>query len=413
MRGKPDLPGEFGIRRDKTDRGGRHKHRAGRSDSVLQMPACGRIGDCRELPDVCARNDNDAIKGRIMFFSLISKNSFTFSLAFAAAFLLTLALGKILIPRLREWQRLGQPIRTDGVAKHAEKQGTPTMGGLMFVPAILISSLLFMDWTNMISWIPLVSMTAFGIMGLLDDFYKVTRGNSYSGLTQRGRLFAGGVIAVAVTFMTDATMPASVPPLSVVLPFGIILPLGMLYFAWSYLVVVGTANAANLTDGLDGMLVKICLAPLVTMMVALVGVTRIGFMPNLLYLPETAALFPLFGAAFGALLGFLWFNAKPASIFAGDTGSLALGGFLGSAALIMKAEIVMGVAAFMMVVILGSAFIQMMYYRLSATKTNPPFLMAPLHHHLEMKGWAETKITDRFLILSIIFAGLAVALLKL
>ncbi|MDR1826147.1 MAG: phospho-N-acetylmuramoyl-pentapeptide-transferase [Rickettsiales bacterium] len=348
-----------------------------------------------------------------MFFSLLYKNSLTFSFAFATAFILTLILGKILIPWLKEWQRRGQPIRTDGVASHMEKQGTPTMGGLIFIPAILASSLLFMDWGNMVSWIPLIALVGFGFLGFVDDFYKVTRGNSYSGLTARGRLFAGGVLAIALAFMIDATMPVGLPPLSVVLPFGIILPLGIFYFAWSYLVIVGTANAANLTDGLDGVLVKIYLGPMAAMTVALIGVTRTGFMPNLLFMPETAALFPLFGALFGALLAFLWFNAKPAAVFSGDVGSLALGGFLGASALLIKAEIIMGVAAFMMVIILTTAFIQMMYYRFSGTKANPPFLMAPLHHHLEMKGWAETKITDRFFIASIIFSGLAVALLKL
>ena len=357
--------------------------------------------------------DNGIIKEEKMFHSLLSNNGVLFSAAFAAAFALTLIFGRFLIPRMREWQKRGQPIRTDGVAAHAEKQGTPTMGGLIFIPAILISSLLFMDWSSFVSWIPLISMISFGIMGLADDYNKVVRGNSYAGLTQRGRLIAGGAIAVALTFMIDSTMPAYMPPLSVVLPFGIIVPLGMLYFIWSYFVIVGAANAANFTDGLDGMLAKIYLAPLAVMVVALVGITRTGFMPGLIFLPETAALFPLFGAAMGGTLGFLWHNAKPAAIFAGDAGSLALGGFLGAAALLMKSEIVMGVASFMMVVILVSTFVQMMYYRFSKTKSNPPFLMAPLHHHLEMKGWAETKIADRFFIASIIFSGIAVALLKL
>lgn len=352
-------------------------------------------------------------RGKVMFFNLLAKNSILFSAAFAVAFVLTLTFGKALIPRLKSWQKKGQPIRTDGVAAHAEKQGTPTMGGLFYIPAILISSFMFMDWNNLISWIPLIALVGFGLIGFLDDYNKVTRGNSYTGLSQRGRLVAGGVIAIALAFLIDRTMPAYMPPLSIVFPFGIIIPVGVFYFVWSYFVIVGTANATNIADGLDGMLIKLYIPPLVVMVVALIGITRVGFMPSLIFMPETAALFPLFGSVFGALLGFLWFNAKPAAVFSGDVGSLGLGGFLGASALLMKSEIVMGIACLMMVLILLSTFIQMMYWRFSKTGRNPPFLMAPLHHHFEMKGWKETQIADRFFILSIIFAGLAVAVMKM
>ena len=351
-----------------------------------------------------------ALMGMDMF---LSRNSVAFSLAFAAAFVLTLVFGRVMIPRLKSWQHRGQPIRTDGVESHAEKSGTPTMGGIIFIPAIIIAALTFMDWSSMVAWIPLLAMASFGIIGLIDDYNKVVRGNSYAGLSQFGRLVAEGAVAVALTFLIDATMPASIPALSVAMPFGIVLPIGIFYFVWSYFVIVGTANATNITDGLDGMLSKIYMAPMAVMIVALVGVTRIGFWPNLPFLPETAALFPILGAGMGAVLGFLWFNSKPASIFMGDTGSLALGALLGSVALLTKSEIAMGVASMMMVLILLSSFIQMMYYRFSITKSRPPFLMAPLHHHFEKKGWAETKIVERFFIASIIFAGIAVAILKL
>jgi len=353
-------------------------------------------------------------KGFVMLYDLLVGNSLTFSAAFATAFLLMLAFGNIFIPKMKEWQRRGQPIRTDGIKAHiSEKKGTPTMGGLLLIPAIVIASLLFMDWSNMISWIPLAALVGFGAIGLVDDSSKVTRGNSYSGLSEKGRLLVGGLIAVVLTFLIDSTMPAYVPSLSVFLPFGVIVPLGIFYFIWSYLVIVGTANAANITDGLDGMLPKIFLMSMSVMVVALIGVTRVGFMPGLTFLPEAAALFPLFGAVVGAVLGYLWFNAKPASIFMGDVGSLALGGFLGAVALLMKAEIIMAIASMMMVLILLSSFVQMVYYRVSKTKAKPPFLMAPLHHHFEMKEWAETKIVERFFIASVIFAGLAIAVMKL
>jgi phospho-N-acetylmuramoyl-pentapeptide-transferase len=335
-------------------------------------------------------------------------------MAFAVSFVITLLFGKLMLPILKVWQRRGQPVRTDGVKMHiVEKSGTPTMGGLIFIPAILIASILFMDLSDMIPWIPLIALVSFGFIGFVDDFDKLKRGNAYGGLSQLGRLFAEGVVAIVLTFLIDSTMPAYIPGLSVISPSGIVLPLGIFYFVWSYFVIVGTANATNMTDGLDGMLSKIFLAIMVVMVVALVGITRIGFMPNLLFLPETAALFPVFGATFGGVLGFLWFNAKPAYVFMGDVGSLALGGLLGSVALLMKSEIVMAVASMMMIIILGSSFIQMMYYKFVAPKGKPPFLMAPLHHHLELKGWAETKIAERFFILSVIFSGIAVALLKL
>jgi len=345
-----------------------------------------------------------------------NSNSVLFSLAFAAAFLSTMILGKLMIPALRAWQRRGQPIRTDGVKMHiAEKSGTPTMGGLIFIPAILGSSILFMDIFNIIPWIPLIAMATFGFVGFLDDSDKLRRGNAYGGLSQWGRLISEGILATLLAFVIDSTMPAGVPDLSqaVLLPTGMVLSLGIFYFVWSYFVIVGTANATNISDGLDGMLPKMYLCVMAVMVVALVGVTRIGFMPNLPYLPETAALFPVFGAVMGAVLGYLWFNAKPAYVMMGDIGSLALGGLLGSSALLMKAEIIMAVAATMMVIVLLSSFIQMMYYKFVAPRGKPPFLMAPLHHHLELKGWAETKIVERFFIISIIFAGAAVALLKL
>ncbi|MDR1026971.1 MAG: phospho-N-acetylmuramoyl-pentapeptide-transferase [Rickettsiales bacterium] len=340
-------------------------------------------------------------------------NSVLFSLAFGVAFVATLLWGRFLIPRLAKWQRKGQPVRTDGPVAHLEKKGTPTMGGLIFIPAIIVASLIFMDWSNLVAWIPLMALVGFGVIGFIDDYNKIIRGNAYAGLSEWGRLLAEGVIAVALAFLVDLTMPAYIPDLSVFLPFGIIIPIGILYFVWAYFVVVGTANAANLTDGLDGMLSKVYLCPMAVMVVALVGVTRTGFMPSLVFLPEAAALFPVLGAVLGAVLAFLWFNSKPAAVFMGDVGSLALGGLLGIVALILKSEVVLAVAAMMMILILLSSFLQIFYYKFVAPRGRPPFLMAPLHHHFEMKGWAETKITDRFFILSVIFSGVAVGVLKL
>ena len=174
-------------------------------------------------------------------------------------------------------------------------------------------------------------------------------------------------------------------------------------------------QSANITDGLDGMLSKIYLPILVVLLVALFGATRIGFIPNSLLLPDSAALFPVLGATFGALIGFLWFNSSPAQIFMGDTGSLALGGFVGTISMFLKVEIIIGVASLMMVTILLSSFIQTFVYKL--TKKNGVgkrvFLRAPLHHHFEEKGLPESKIVERFFIMSILFSGFALLLLRL
>ena len=348
-----------------------------------------------------------------LFADFFTRYSVQFSLALGLAFVLTLWFGNIIIPKLAAAKKMGQPVRTDGPASHAEKKGTPSMGGLIFIPAILISAILFMDRSSLIAWIPLFALVGFGVIGFIDDWGKITRGNSYAGLSAKGRLIAEGFVAIFLAFLIDATMPVYVLPLSVYFPFGIAASFGIFYFIWAYLVIVGTSNATNIADGLDGMLSKLYLGPVFVLLVALIGITRTGFMPNLLFLPEAAALFPVLGATVGGVLGFLWFNAKPAAVFMGDGGSLGLGALLGSAALLMKSEIVMGIAAGMFVIILLSSFIQMMYYKFSSDKRNPPFLMAPLHHHFEKKGWPETKIVERFFIISIIFAGIAIAVMKL
>ena len=196
---------------------------------------------------------------------------------------------------------------------------------------------------------------------------------------------------------------------------GIILPLGLLYYVFAYFVICGGANATNITDGLDGMLAKLYMPVLVVLVVALYGATRIGFMDTVMFLPMASGLYAVLGAAFGAILGFLWYNSKPASIFMGDVGSLALGGFMGTVAMLLKSEIIMGIAAGMMVLILLSSFIQTMYFKTTRKITGTGrrvFLRAPLHHHFEELGWPETKIVERFFIISILFSGLALVLLK-
>jgi phospho-N-acetylmuramoyl-pentapeptide-transferase len=244
------------------------------------------------------------------------------------------------------------------------------------------------------------------------------------------RLGLEAICVIVLAYFINKTMPGYVPNLSVVLGstielpfdswqigylFGVPLTLGFLYYVFAYFVICGSANATNIADGLDGMLSKLYIPVLIVLVVALYGATRTGFMDAVIFLPQTSALYAVLGAVFGGVLGFLWFNAKPASIFMGDVGSLALGGFMGTVAMLLKSEIIMGVAAGMMVLILLSSFIQTMMFKITRKITGTGkrvFLRAPIHHHFEELGWPETKIVDRFFIISILFSGLALVLLK-
>ena len=338
-------------------------------------------------------------------------SAFSFGAAFATAFSIMLSCGNWFARRMRAWQKLGQPIRNFTPASHLAKAGTPTMGGILLVSAIVVSSLLFMNWNSAHGWIALASLVSFAVIGFVDDYGKLRWRSADRGLSARGRLLAEGLIVIIFAYFINRTMPGTpAHHLSVWLPFGLpALRLGIFYFVFAYIVIAGAANAANISDGLDGMSSKIFLPILCVMAVTAFGATHFGLFANAAFLPESGALYPVMGAALGAVLGFLWFNAKPAVIFMGDVGSLAIGGFIGTAAMLLKAEVVMGIASLMMVIILASSVIQTVSYRLTGKSV---FLMAPLHHHFEMKGAPETKISERFFIISILFSLLALAILK-
>jgi phospho-N-acetylmuramoyl-pentapeptide-transferase len=340
-----------------------------------------------------------------------------FACGFAAAFLIILLFGRRFINAMRRMQGKGQPISDNVPVAHRAKSGTPAMGGLLMLIAIIISSILFMDYQNPQPWIAIGSLVWFGAIGFADDYKKVRSQSkkASNGLSPRIRLVLEGVGVLALAYFINWSMPFYLPEYSVAFPGGYVFPIGFLYFVFAYFVITGTANAANITDGLDGMLSKIYIPILVVAIIALFGATRIGFIPNALLLPDAAGLFPLLGACLGAVVGFLWFNSAPASIFMGDTGSLALGGFVGTVSMLLKSEIVIGIASMMMVLILLSSFIQTFVYKL--TKKNGVgqrvFLRAPLHHHFEEKGLSESKIVERFFIMSILFSGIALLLLRL
>ena len=337
--------------------------------------------------------------------------------AFFVAFTIMLIFGKPFINTMRNWQKKGQPISENVPESHAKKAGTPTMGGILIIIAILAGSLLFMPINNPTAWIALIALVMFGALGFVDDYKKVSSQSvkAANGLSPLTRLVIEGIFVVILAYLINKTMPPYIPENSLSIGAGIILPLGILYYVFAYFVICGSANATNITDGLDGMLSKLYLPVLIVLVVALYGATRIGFMDSVMFLPAASGLYAVLGAAFGAVLGFLWYNSKPASIFMGDVGSLALGGFMGTVAMLLKSEIIMGVAAGMMVLILMSSFLQTMTFKITRRTTGTGrriFLRAPLHHHFEEKGWTETKIVERFFILSILFSGLALVILK-
>lgn len=340
-----------------------------------------------------------------------------FAGGFFVAFMIMLMFGRPFVRAMHLLQKRGQPISENVPESHRQKVGTPTMGGVLIIAAILVGSLLFMPIYNPTGWIALVALLMFGGLGFIDDYKKVTSQSkkASNGLSPLTRLVVEGIFVVILAYLINKTMPPYIPEYSLAIGAGIILPLGLLYYVFAYFVICGSANATNITDGLDGMLSKLYMPVLVVLVVALYGATRIGFMDTVMFLPTASGLYAVLGAAFGAVIGFLWYNSKPASIFMGDVGSLALGGFMGTVAMLLKSEIIMGVAAGMMVLILLSSFIQTMYFKATRKITGTGrrvFLRAPLHHHFEELGWTETKIVERFFIISILFSGLALVLLK-
>ena len=350
-------------------------------------------------------------------FSFFGSGWTQFAGGFFISFMIMLLFGRAFIHAMRTAQKKGQPISENVPETHRQKAGTPTMGGILIVIAILVASLMFMPLSNPTGWIALSALVMFGALGFVDDYKKVTSQSrkASNGLSPLTRLLVEGVFVVILAYLINKTMPPYIPEYSLAIGACIILPLGLLYYVFAYFVICGGANATNITDGLDGMLAKLYMPVLVVLVVALYGATRIGFMDTVMFLPMASGLYAVLGAAFGAILGFLWYNSKPASIFMGDVGSLALGGFMGTVAMLLKSEIIMGIAAGMMVLILLSSFIQTMYFKATRKITGTGrrvFLRAPLHHHFEELGWPETKIVERFFIISILFSGLALVLLK-
>lgn len=336
----------------------------------------------------------------------------TFRTIFASvtALLICLILGRWLIRKLQNLQ-IDQQIREDGPKTHQVKKGTPTMGGIMIIFAVVISTLLWANLSIAYVWLVLLVMLGFGLIGFLDDYRKLSRKNS-RGVPGNVRLAAEIAIALGVGvllyFKPGFSTQVTIPFFKTVLP-----DLGWGYIVLCVFIIVGTANAVNLTDGLDGLAtgpIIICFATYV-FFAYFAGNVKVAQYLQIPYVSGTGELAVFCGALVGAALGFLWFNSYPAEIFMGDVGSLSLGGALGAVAVISKQEILLAIVGGIFVLETFSVIFQVGYFRLTGGKRI--FRMAPIHHHFELKGWAEPKVIVRFWVISILLALLAIATLKL
>lgn len=331
--------------------------------------------------------------------------------ATVTALLLVFLFGPAIINALRLKQGKGQPIRLDGPESHLlTKKGTPTMGGLMILFGAVVSILLWANPKSPFVWIVLMVTLGFGAIGFYDDYLKVTR-QTHDGFSGRARLAIEALIAgIACAAMTYFG-PANITGLALPLVNGFVLDMGLFFIFFGVFVIVGAGNAVNLTDGLDGLaIVPVMIAAGTFGVIAwVVGNAIFSTHLGVNFIPGTGELAVVCGAVIGAGLGFLWFNAPPASIFMGDTGSLALGGMLGTIAVATKHEIVLAIVGGLFVLEAVSVIMQVGYFKMTGRRI---FLMAPFHHHLEKMGWAEPQIVIRMWIFSFVLAMAGLATLK-
>lgn len=345
------------------------------------------------------------------FFNLFRYISFRAGGAFITALVFGFIFGLPLINVLRRKQGRGQPIRNDGPEGHFAKAGTPTMGGLLIVGALTFSTLLWARWDNPFVWLVLFVTLAFAAIGFADDYAKVSK-QTTAGVSGKVRILLGLLIAGIAGFWAAQYHPADLTnQLAVPVLKNTLVNLGFLFVPFAIIVIVGSANAVNLTDGLDGLAIMPVMIAAGTFGIIAYAVGRTDFTDylDLHYVPDTGEIVIFCMALIGGGLGFLWYNAPPAAVFMGDTGSLALGGALGVIAVVTKHEIVLAIVGGVFVAEALSVIIQVLYYKRTGKRV---FLMAPIHHHYEKKGWAEPQIVIRFWIISLILAMIGLATLK-
>tara|TARA_B100001179_G_scaffold182151_1_gene137550 strand:- start:3329 stop:4270 length:942 start_codon:yes stop_codon:yes gene_type:complete len=308
--------------------------------------------------------------------------------------------------------QVGQVVRKEGPSSHLDKKGTPTMGGTLILASIFLSTILWGDLHNRYLWVAVTVTTFFGFLGWVDDFLKI-KFKSSEGLSALGKIFWQSIIAIlAVSYLFYSS--TRIEEVSLIIPFfkNISIPLGMGFIVLSYLVIIASSNAVNLTDGLDGLAILPCV------MVA-GGLGLIGYAAgntiysdylNIPFLPGTGEMLVFCGALVGAGIGFLWYNTYPAQVFMGDVGSLALGAALGIVAVIIRHEYVLLIMGGIFVVETVSVIVQVLSFKLTGKRV---FKMAPLHHHYELKGWPEPRVIVRFWIITFMLVLLGLAMLKL
>ena len=332
--------------------------------------------------------------------------------AIMTALLFVFLFGPAIIDLLRVKQGKGQPIREDGPRTHFAKKGTPTMGGLMILSGVTVSTLMWANWANAYVWIVLLVTLSYGAIGCYDDYLKVSRGAT-GGVPGRLRFIAEIAVAALAAWLVMHIGSAGFSS-SLTVPFfkNVIIPLGGLFIVSGVLVIAGAGNAVNLTDGLDGLaIVPVMIAAATFGLIAyLSGNANFARYLQIHHVQGAGELAIICGALIGAGLGFLWFNAPPAMIFMGDTGSLALGGALGAIAVATKHEIVLAIVGGLFVLETLSVIIQVASFKLTGKRV---FRMAPLHHHFEQKGWQESTVVVRFWIISVVLALVGLATLKL
>lgn len=334
--------------------------------------------------------------------------------AIMTALLFVFLFGPAIIDLLRVRQGKGQPIREDGPQTHiVKKQGTPTMGGLMILLGVTVSTLLWARWNNPFVWIVLGVTLAYGAIGFFDDYLKVTQQSTSHAFSGKFKLSIEIIVAaVATWFVMQQGSPVLSSSLTIPFAKDMAVPLGALFLLIGVLVIAGAGNSVNLTDGLDGLaIVPVMIAASTFGLIAyLSGNFKFAGYLQIHYVAGAGELAVMCGALLGAGLGFLWFNAPPAMIFMGDTGSLALGGALGAIAVATKHEIVLAIVGGLFVLETLSVIVQVISYKLTGRRV---FRMAPLHHHFEQKGWEESTIVVRFWIISVVLALIGLATLKL
>jgi phospho-N-acetylmuramoyl-pentapeptide-transferase len=340
--------------------------------------------------------------------NLVRYQSFRAGATLMTALVIGLLIGPRFINLLRVRQGKGQPIREDGPQTHLAKRGTPTMGGLMILTALTLSMMLWMDLSNQFVWACLAVTIGFGFIGFLDDYDKVSK-NSHAGVPGRVRLALEFVVAGIAAWLIVSQINTNL-----YLPFltGVSIPLGPGYYVFAAFVIVGAGNAVNLTDGLDGLAIMpvIIASGTFAIIAYLAGRADFSTYLGIPHVPGAGELAIICAAIMGAGLAFLWFNAPPAAVFMGDTGSLALGGALGAIAVASHHEVVLAIVGGLFVLEAVSVIVQVFWFKRTGKRV---FRMAPIHHHFEQLGWSESKVVIRFWIIAIVLALIGLSTLKL